>query len=79
MGGALARLWNKAGYAVSVAVRQGAAAKYPRRKHRSGREIARAAEIVVLAVPWAAAKEASASCGEVGGKVLVDCIESGAA
>ncbi len=38
------------------------------------KEIAGAAEIVLLAVPWAAAAEALASCGDLSGKVVVDCI-----
>jgi predicted dinucleotide-binding enzyme len=74
VGGALARLWSKAGFTVSVAVREGSASKeIPGVKTGPAKEIAGAAEIVLFAVPWAAAEEALASCGNVGGKVLVDC------
>ena len=74
IGGALARLWSKAGYAVSVAVRESSAAnKIPGVSSGSAGEIASAAEIVVLAVPWPAVKDALASCGDLSGKVVVDC------
>lgn len=75
VGGALARLWSEAGHAVSVAVREGSAPiKIPGVRSGPASEIANAAEIVVLAVPWPAAQDALASCGDLGGKVLVDCI-----
>jgi 8-hydroxy-5-deazaflavin:NADPH oxidoreductase len=74
IGGALARLWSKAGYTVSVAVRESSAAnKIPGVNSGAAREIASAAEIVVLAVPWLAVKDALASCGDLNGKVVVDC------
>jgi 8-hydroxy-5-deazaflavin:NADPH oxidoreductase len=74
IGGALARLWSKAGYTASVAVRESSAAnKIPGVGSGSAREIASAAEIVVLAVPWPAVKDALASCGDLSGKVVVDC------
>jgi predicted dinucleotide-binding enzyme len=74
IGGALARLWTKAGYTVSVAVRESSAAiKIPGVSSGDAREIASAAEIVVLAVPWPAVKDALASCGDLSGKVVVDC------
>jgi 8-hydroxy-5-deazaflavin:NADPH oxidoreductase len=74
VGGALARLWSKAGFTVSVAVREGSTPKkIPGVKTGAAKEIAGAAEIVLLAVPWAAADQALASCGNVGGKVLIDC------
>jgi 8-hydroxy-5-deazaflavin:NADPH oxidoreductase len=74
IGGALARLWSNAGYTVSVAVRESSAAnKIPGVTSGSAREIASAAEIVVLAVPWPAVKDALASCGDLSGKAIVDC------
>ena len=75
MGGALARLWTTAGHAVSVAVRQGSVRKQiPGVSTGPAKEIAGAAEVVLLAVPWAAAAEALASCGDLSGKIVVDCI-----
>jgi hypothetical protein len=74
IGGALARLWTKAGYTVSVAVRESSAAKkIPGVSSGSAKEIASASEIVVLAVPWPAVKDALASCGDLSGKFVVDC------
>jgi 8-hydroxy-5-deazaflavin:NADPH oxidoreductase len=74
VGGALARVWTKAGHTVSVATRKSSAAKQlPGVNSGPANEIARAAEIIVLAVPWGAAQEALASCGDIAGKVVVDC------
>jgi predicted dinucleotide-binding enzyme len=74
VGGALAHLWSNAGHEVSVAVRAGSApSKIPGVRSGPANEIARAAEIIMLAVPWPAATEALASCGDLSGKVLGDC------
>lgn len=74
VGGALARLWSKAGHAVSVATRASSAAKQiPGVNAGPAKEIAAAAEIIALAVPWDAAEEALSSCGDVASKVVVDC------
>jgi hypothetical protein len=74
VGGALARLWSNAGHEVSVAVRAGSApSKIPGVRSGPANEIARAAEIIMLAVPWPAATEALTSCGDLSGKVLGDC------
>jgi predicted dinucleotide-binding enzyme len=35
--------------------------------------IASKADLILLAVPWAAAKHALSSCGDISGKTLVDC------
>jgi hypothetical protein len=73
VGGALARLWTKAGHAVSVAVREGSSSKQiPGVGTGPAKQIAGAAEIIVLAVPWPAVKDALASCGDLSGKVVVD-------
>ena len=76
IGGALARLWTQAGQQVSVATREGSTPKQLPFGVTSGpaKVVASKAEIVLLAVPWAAAKEALASCGDLSGKILVDCI-----
>jgi 8-hydroxy-5-deazaflavin:NADPH oxidoreductase len=75
VGGTLARLWSKAGHAVSVATHRSSAAKQiPGVNAGPAKEIAGAGDIVLLAVPWAAAQEALESCGDVDGKVLIDCI-----
>jgi predicted dinucleotide-binding enzyme len=74
VGGALARLWSKAGHEVSVAVRETFAAKQiPGVRSGPAKEIAGPAEFLVLAVPWDAAESALNSCGNTGGKVVIDC------
>jgi predicted dinucleotide-binding enzyme len=74
VGSALARLWSKAGHTVSVATRQGSTSKQIAGVNTGpAKEIAGAAEIIAFAVPWEAAEDALKSCGNVDGKVLVDC------
>ena len=74
VGGALARLWSKAGHPVSVATRQGPPAnQIPGVSYGRAQKIAPRAEVIALAVPWPAAEEALASCGDLGGKVVIDC------
>ena len=75
IGGALARLWTEAGRQVSVATREGSTPKQiPGVSSGPAKSIASKADILLLAVPWSAAKEALASCGDLSGKILVDCI-----
>ncbi|MBC7928351.1 MAG: NAD(P)-binding domain-containing protein [Bryobacteraceae bacterium] len=61
VGGALARLWTAAGHDVRVAGRQNCA------------QTILPADAVALCVPWSAAETALASCGDLGGKTLIDC------
>jgi predicted dinucleotide-binding enzyme len=75
IGGALARLWTDAGQQVSVATREGSTPKQiPGVSSGPAKAVAGKADIILLAVPWAAAREALASCGDLAGKILVDCI-----
>jgi 8-hydroxy-5-deazaflavin:NADPH oxidoreductase len=76
IGGALARLWTEAGQQVSVATREGSTPKQMPPGVSSGpaKVVASKADIILLAVPWAAAKEALASCGDISGKTVIDCI-----
>ena len=60
VGGGLARFWEQAGHDVVTAGREGVA------------EAAAHGDVVVLAVPAAAADDALASAGALDGKVLVD-------
>jgi predicted dinucleotide-binding enzyme len=39
----------------------------------SNAEAASSAEVVVLATPWSATQEAVASCGDLSGKIVIDC------
>lgn len=75
VGGALARLWSKAGHQVGVAVREGSKSKaIPGVSTGSASVVAGNAEIVLLAVPWSAVREALTSCGNLAGKTVVDCM-----
>ena len=62
VGGALGRLWTAKGHDV-VFGKRGA----------SNREAASSSTVVVLTVPWPAAEEAIRDCGDLAGKILVDC------
>jgi predicted dinucleotide-binding enzyme len=62
VGGALGRLWAAKGHDV-VFGKRGA----------SNAEAASAAQVIVLTVPWPAAQEAVRDCGDLAGKILVDC------
>lgn len=75
VGGALGRRWAEAGHEVVFGARDPAGAKAPAAGGRvaSVRDAAAAAEVVVLAVPWPAVRDALASAGDLAGKVLLDC------
>jgi len=62
VGGALARVWTAKGHAIAFG-----------KRGASNREAASAAQVVVLTVPWPAAQEAIKDCGDLSGKILVDC------
>jgi predicted dinucleotide-binding enzyme len=83
VGGALGRLWAAAGHAVvfgevdpdAPRVRDLVAALGPRASVTGVAQAARAADVVVLAVPWGAAPAAlAAAAPHLAGKVLVDVI-----
>ncbi len=61
VGGTLARLWTAGGYEVRVADRQNCA------------QAVADADVVALCVPWSAAEVALGSCGDLAGKILIDC------
>src|SRR5579872_1994438 len=62
VGGALGRAWTAKGHDI----------KYGKRG-ASNAEAASAAQVVVLTVPWPAAQEAIRDCGNLAGKILIDC------
>jgi predicted dinucleotide-binding enzyme len=64
VGGALARLWTQAGHQVQTARRQ--AGPTPE-------EIAADAAVVALCVPGGESEQALVSCGDVTGKIVIDC------
>jgi predicted dinucleotide-binding enzyme len=61
VGGTLARLWAVAGYEVRLAGRQNCA------------QVVAVADVVALCVPWHGAEVALTSCGDLAGKILIDC------
>ncbi len=79
VGGALGRGWAKAGHTIAYGVPDPT-----ERKHRTAAaaaggaavgtpaEAARAADVVVLAVPWAAVPQALEACGDLTDTVLID-------
>jgi NADPH-dependent F420 reductase len=80
VGGVLGRQFAEAGHEVAFGVRSPGDEKY--RAIIDGLEgarvatvadAARGAEVVVLAVPWDAARTAIADAGDLSGKVVVDC------
>ena len=75
VGGALGRAWLAAGHDVRFGVPDPASGKYadlPRGRLQPPAE-RRGAEIVVLALPFGAAKGAIAALGDLSGATLIDC------
>jgi predicted dinucleotide-binding enzyme len=81
VGGTLGAGWAKTGHSVVFGVRKPDSAETTQALERAGHstraaspaEAAKSCEIVALAVPWPAAREAVASLGNLSGKVLLDC------
>jgi predicted dinucleotide-binding enzyme len=75
VGNALAVGWIRAGHSIAFGVRD------PRREpagpggvtYASVTEVARGADVVVLATPWQAVPEALGAAGDLSGKLLIDC------
>ncbi|HEV3329662.1 MAG TPA: NADPH-dependent F420 reductase [Bryobacteraceae bacterium] len=62
VGGALGRLWAAKGHDIQFG-----------KRGSSNGEAAASAQVVVLTVPWPAAQDAIKDCGDLAGKILVDC------
>ncbi len=78
IGSTLARGWHRAGHKVQVAVRDPGSAEAKALSDTgvvavSLKDAARQADIVALAVPFAASGQVLDSLGSVAGKVLIDC------
>jgi predicted dinucleotide-binding enzyme len=80
VGGTLGKRWARAGHQVAFGARDPADAKVaalvresgPTARAASVPEAVRLADVVVLAVPWEAARDAVAAAGNLRGKILVD-------
>lgn len=82
VGGTLGARWAKLGRQVAFGSRDPGAEKCsvlltkagPTAKVVSPRESVQDADVIVLAAPWATARQLLESLGDISGKVLVDCI-----
>lgn len=78
VGGALARGWASAEHAIALGVvdptdpKHGPLAKDAGATVGTVAEVARDADAIVLAVPWAAVPDAIAACGDLAGHILID-------
>jgi predicted dinucleotide-binding enzyme len=79
VGGALGKGWSRAGHAIAYGVPSPADPKHRAVAQAAGgasvgsvAEAVRGADVIVLAVPYGAAGEALAACGDLAGRVVVD-------
>ena len=79
VGETLARAWTRRGHTVAFGVRDPRSDKSKKLASASGiavktnRDAAAASQVVVLATPWQATREAVRSCGDLAGKIVIDC------
>lgn len=81
VGSALARVWVAAGHNVTFGLpdpqsekSRAAVSKFADKvRATSNKEAAAAAQFVALCVPWPAAQDAIRSCGDLSGKIVIDC------
>src|SRR6266849_1867766 len=81
VGAALGKRWAVAGHDILFGVRDAAAPRVTsavaaagaRARAVSVGEAAKAARVVVLATPFSGAEAAIAACGNLAGKIVVDC------
>lgn len=82
VGSALARLWAAAGHDVAFGLPDPQSEKSRAAVSKLGGKVRAAtnsdasaqAQIVALCVPWPVAQEAIRECGNLGGKILIDCV-----
>ncbi len=75
VGGALGRLWADGGHDVMFGVRdpsQPAGGGLPKVRSGSVAEAATFGDVILLAVPWEAARDAVTNAGSITGKTLID-------
>lgn len=70
VGATLGNAWSAAGHQVTYGVRKPDPASTA---EKTVGEAAAGAEVVVLATPWPAVDDAVAACGDLTGRILVDC------
>ncbi|HMA04202.1 MAG: NADPH-dependent F420 reductase [Gemmatimonas sp.] len=77
VGGTLGRLFESQGHDVRFGVRdpdQQAAGGLPRNRSGSVADAASFGDVILLAIPWGAVKDALAATGPLAGKTVIDCI-----
>jgi 8-hydroxy-5-deazaflavin:NADPH oxidoreductase len=76
VGQALGERWHSLGYQVRYGVPDPTVERYSplgARRVALPSEVARNADVIVLAIPWEAAQAACGSLGTVAGKIVIDC------
>lgn len=74
VGSALSEGWSKRGHDVTFGLRNPNDSKHAAiAKKATIADAAKTADVVVLATPWPATKDAVAAAGDLGGKVIIDC------
>jgi 8-hydroxy-5-deazaflavin:NADPH oxidoreductase len=75
VGATLGKAWQRRGHDVSYGVRNPDDPKYGTLgAHVTTNDRAVGdAEVVVLCTPWQSTRDATQACGDIGGKVLIDC------
>jgi 8-hydroxy-5-deazaflavin:NADPH oxidoreductase len=75
VGATLGRAWQRRGHDVTYGVRNPDDAKYGSLDGEvtSNAKAVNGADVVVLCTPWQNTRDAVATCGDLAGKVLIDC------
>jgi 8-hydroxy-5-deazaflavin:NADPH oxidoreductase len=79
VGETLAKAWRRRGHTIAFGVRDPGSEKSKKLASSSGipvkanRDAAAAARVIVLATPWQATREAIRTCGDLAGKIVIDC------
>ncbi|MGD0958070.1 MAG: NADPH-dependent F420 reductase [Candidatus Acidiferrales bacterium] len=81
VGGGLARVWASAGHTITFGLpnpqsekaRVAVAALGGRARATQNKEAAESAQVVAVCVPWPAAEAAIRGCGDLRGKIVIDC------
>jgi 8-hydroxy-5-deazaflavin:NADPH oxidoreductase len=77
VGGALGRLFEAQGHDVRFGVRdpdKQAAGGLPRDRSGTVEDAAAFGDVIILAIPWGAVKDALAATGPLTGKTVIDCV-----
>jgi predicted dinucleotide-binding enzyme len=75
VGSTLGNAWHRRGHEVTYGVRNPADPKYAslRAQATTNAQATADADVVVLCTPWQGTRQAVTSCGDLAGKVLIDC------